>query len=589
MANEHRKVQRPNVTFIHRGEFFTISYLNLRDVETGGGITTIPCGETGMWPYTPQEVPFQFKHPVYGNKQCSSFVEAGRPFSGDFSICTWNANGLFCHNIIDYGHKIRRLSNLISSFDVVFLQETHDNSVSDLRQLHGSILKEHCVFSNPGSSAAGGTIIVLKQKFAVLFCGWSHKIIGEGRFQILQLSGRNGNLDLNNCHSNPNNTLSKRSEELVIAWSFFRNVKHTLQICGGDFNAVLCPTDRMRVDNGEFVGICNMVSDTVLELTEDMVQFDLLEFTHKHTNAQGVKTFAVLDRFFASLPLESYAILNINTGCIGDLSSKEEISDHLPSFAVVSSRERNGCRPIPQFVAKNAAFGKFVQPRMQCFENSSTNHWERMHIYKGILKDEAGKIKNIARHRGAKTIEEKIFWAIKFLRVLRTHRWKESKICLEACPDLKHSAYTWKSEYPDTFQIAFVRGQLQEWLGIQDEESFKAKEEAMKDDEYKIQFPREKFLKKLSRHSPKNRKIGIGAVYDENDFPIIDKHAMADKLIEFWGNKASAVDHDEDFVNRVLKSCAVGFPVVAWILRWNVFRDILPYKKGSAPGPDGIP
>lgn len=70
------------------------------------------------------------------------------------------------------------------------------------------------------------------------------------------------------------------------------------------------------------------------------------------------------------------------------------------------------------------------------------------------------------------------------------------------------------------------------------------------------------WIKKVARHFPKNRNIGIRAIFSESGDPICDSEGMTDALVDYWGAKAKGEDYDEDFVLKTLKSFVCYFPVI---------------------------
>ena len=383
-----------------------------------------------------------YKYVIYGNKSSGKAEVFNKLFFQKMSVCTWNANGLFCHNLVNFDSKIRIMRSICDRFDIVFFQETHDNLVSDVVQIYYKYFRTHILFCNPGTSSVGGTLIAIKLCFFSLFGAWKHRVVIKGRIQLLQLAGSNGCLDLLNIHSNPNLPIGDRINQIKGAWDLFRPMHHTLRFAGGDLNSCLCATDRVRIDNGQFCGIVTKLSEAILDLCQDFVNIDIGEYTHRHTGSNGKRTLAIIDRFLAGLPLEAYAIFCINAGVIGNAISKDNPSDHVPTFCIFNFKSKNSTFSIPHYIGASGVFSKFVSDRLsRNFEEDAIDCWEALEYYKFVLKEESSRVMNISRNRDAQTNDEKIYWSIKYLRSIHLNDWDQAKTCISAFSGIRSSGY----------------------------------------------------------------------------------------------------------------------------------------------------
>eukprot|EP00973_Karenia_brevis_P051047 7089614-Karenia_brevis.AAC.1 len=95
--------------------------------------------------------------------------------------------------------------------------------------------------------------------------------------------------------------------------------------------------------------------------------------------------------------------------------------------------------------------------------------------------------------------------------------------------------------------------------------------------------------KAMSRHSPKNRKLGIKAVIDENGNVEHNAEAAADILVRHWQRAFERKPISEDVASKILGLCARRFPTVTWILCFSNFCALFGNLRKSSAGPDGIP
>ena len=63
------------------------------------------------------------KYVIYGNKSSGQVEDFNKLFFQKMSICTWNANGLFCHNLSSFNSKIRIMRSICERLDIVFCKK----------------------------------------------------------------------------------------------------------------------------------------------------------------------------------------------------------------------------------------------------------------------------------------------------------------------------------------------------------------------------------------------------------------------------------------------------------------------------------
>ena len=107
--------------------------------------------------------------------------------------------------------------------------------------------------------------------------------------------------------------------------------------------------------------------------------------------------------------------------------------------------------------------------------------------------------------------------------------------------------------------------------------------------EYERQRKKDELMKKLSRHNPKRRKLGIEIVRGTDGEPILDKDAAGDHLCKHWGDKFKQHPIDSKSAKSFTRVFSKRFPVIQWMLTFAAFVEIVNSCKASAPGPDGVP
>ena len=138
-------------------------------------------------------------------------------------------------------------------------------------------------------------------------------------------------------------------------------------------------------------------------------------------------------------------------------------------------------------------------------------------------------------------------------------------------------------------QIVFIQGVLTQAHGMTEEE-ISAEQEAIKSlPEYQKSATLQNYAKKLSRFNPKKNSIGVDAVYDKDERPILDKDKATDFLGKFWGEKMKATNIESEKAQEFVAEFSNPFPRIEWQLSLIQFVVLLSCLKMSAPGPDGIP
>ena len=119
----------------------------------------------------------------------------------NLKVCSWNARGLFCHDPVKYKVKLKYVRQLLHKYDVVLIQETHDNIAK--HDLLDELLRDIAVvYYNPGTSSQGGTLVAIRVGFKSKYDNIDSPIVHIGRVQHIRICGRQGNLHIFNIHWN---------------------------------------------------------------------------------------------------------------------------------------------------------------------------------------------------------------------------------------------------------------------------------------------------------------------------------------------------------------------------------------------------
>ena len=218
--------------------------------------------------------------------------------------------------------------------------------------------------------------------------------------------------------------------------------------------------------------------------------------------------------------------------------------------------------------------------------------WAKMNQYKHILRHASTKHKQRRDDRGAKTAEERIYWAIYALRASHAGEEENFKKAIGAAPQLRlDEDQADEGVFPACGEhIAKIRGVLNEALKM-DHIQKKEEIESIRDTPgYIEEKQRHSLLQDLMKHNPKKKKVGIHAVRDDEGNPIYGQDESTKRLGKYWGEKFKSVDiDDEDKAREFIVRFSNRFPEVSWFLGWIQFISMMQHLNSSAPGPDGIP
>ena len=135
------------------------------------------------------------------------FSEHRHPYMGNFSIVSWNAAGLFCQDLDRYQRKLNYIVELVLKYDIVFIQETHDEVFDDGLARHdhlGSLVDHHArLYFSADSSRTGGILTIISHEFLDKFRQTQLVDIVRGRIRHVCLRGDRGDISFTNLHSDP--------------------------------------------------------------------------------------------------------------------------------------------------------------------------------------------------------------------------------------------------------------------------------------------------------------------------------------------------------------------------------------------------
>ena len=219
---------------------------------------------------------------------------------------------------------------------------------------------------------------------------------------------------------------------------------------------------------------------------------------------------------------------------------------------------------------------------------ASENHWTKLRLLKIAFAIAARKVRDLDRNRGAKTVEERIFWSIQALRGLRTNDTRMIDNAMAACPQIRPEKYT-KRHLFSAGDVEQIRKVLQSSMQMSLEEKQEELDSLVHLTEYEKKSRQQTMAEKVAQWSPKRRKAGIQGILDKDGNLISSPEEARTCLIGHWANVFEDKHIDTEKAETFLRRHSKPFHVDNWIVEKSVFRETVMKCAHSAPGPDGIP
>ena len=513
-------------------------------------------------------------------------VEATHLLGMLVKIFSWNSAGLMCHDIEKYKNKRNYIRGKSKLCDVICIQETHEGDDTDLGDIRVIWGHEYFIFSSSVSNSTGGVLIMIRRSLISRAQSYEKVVIVAGRILAIEVRFEKRVTCYINIHLHSDDgTNNGKINMLKLLKNYIDARKGYFIYIIGDFNFVEDLGSRMNISDGEVCGRVCPVSkfwQDEFDGFDELYQPDLTRFPY---SSDG--TASRIDRIYANMDIEAHGLLNIRVS-ICDFFPDFLLSDHLPLISAISVKDIcHHSSAIPHFVFKSSDFREILENNCSRFQFSDCC-WAKIREYKQLAHDSFGDFKNLCFERGAKTPEERIFWALRALRAHHFNNTLDFLKAMSAAPVLQIEGTP--NSLPTTqAHLQHIRDILKQARDTSIEEK-RMELEAIKDEKgYREEKRKDNLVRELMVHNPKRRRLGIGAVRKEDGNVINDRDESMDYLGKFWGKKFEASQIEEDSAKNFVQRFARKFPETTWTMGWLAFMSLMASLKNSAPGPDGIP
>ena len=364
--------------------------------------------------------------------------DAGMPFTGDFSGCSWNSQALFARRCHRQHPKMRHAIRLAQSHDFTGFQETHSQPgrVEAFR-----LPPNMCAFWSHGTTTQAGIGLLVQRSFLdnfnpVVESDWEQ--IEPGRVAVLRLRGPCGGIDLFVVYmaSGEDAAVSRAASICKIATSIGSRTE-VLTILAGDFNFVPREKDRFSKSTCEWTGDKDTKDaeefSRLVTLPFQMHELEQMQFTHD--NAQSRSR---IDRVYINNHVADQ--LDRHYSCAA-MAWVKGLSAHRPiSFSRCKRGKHEAvATPIPTAPMDDPEWHERVALRFGELirsDDKSSDALRRLTLLKQAIRDVALALGKQQQHNAAKTKEDKLGWTMASLRASEDVRLTVMEKCTLVYPHL---------------------------------------------------------------------------------------------------------------------------------------------------------
>jgi endonuclease/exonuclease/phosphatase family metal-dependent hydrolase len=498
-------------------------------------------------------------------------------------VLSWNTHALFTTSGSISSRRssknvtLRKLGLLC---DVLFLQEVHGGT-EDVSFL-ATELPQHTCFSSFGDSpSAGGVVTAIRHQILRQLPRVSHHVLVPGRVFAVRLSGLEQSLLLLNFHIVPDTPSLEARRIFNNIAELLKPFPEEIAILAGDVNfGDLC-------DNNSRLQLTRKASFTkalphLIEICQPMP-------THAVRLPSGEVSAARLDRAWVNLPAQLVLDLGVRSSTWGSTFTNRAGSDHCPIQLLLPVGARIpsiGHARIPAWLARSAAFKKHLEDLVPAVI-PKLGPAALADFAKNLFRKAASMAKRELRSRSPKNNDEKLFWAIRELRLWASGgtldgdlpcRWAPVASCREIWAYDKATA---------TIKLNAIIASLRRACSSEDAEEAPATQSAGSADSPNAGCAHRLSLKAL--WTSRGASISLAAVVT-HDGSIAEAPALvAAELAVHWQKQFAKQPVRSDLWPRLQPYIAKLPADTNWDINKELVASVLKSRRNTAPGPDGVP
>lgn len=453
--------------------------------------------------------------------------------------------------------------------------------------------KTHHIEYYPGVSQATGGVIVCVKRTIISLCGMPKSVVLDvGRVTSLRFDSGDQKLGIIGVHIDPGYTLDRKKKIIAAIYSEMQSDKGVLWIICGDFNFESIGEKSYNAKRGEFMisSTSECLSMTWSSLMGNLIEHSQPDFTRAQNGPEGI-SLSRIDRIYSSTPSWRLWDLEIRTATVGQVTSADRLSDHVPVVSFMCARRRrSGQTPLPVWTSKDPFYEKALDQEMKRCNIQSLPIVEAVQKLKECMRKASKAVSTKSMLRGAGTIEEKVFWAITCARALFHGMANRVVDSIVAYPHLEKFVLL---DYEDEVMlIQDLHGLDLHIAELMRETIDKARaqyEHTCDLPEYRRAPKRNAFNRLMDLWATRNRKAPLQAARDSNGGIVKDPAQAASMYIDHWKKVAETKKVDSEKARAFLKQYMHKLPEFKTVVSFERFLEVVRALGDSACGPDGIP
>lgn len=204
-----------------------------------------------------------------------------------------------------------------------------------------------------------------------------------------------------------------------------------------------------------------------------------------------------------------------------------------------------------------------------------------------MFQEAAAHVRDLSARRGAKTADERIYWALSALRAVRQGQHEALTRAIGAFPAMGEVPHGHR--FLDAGHVGYMQGLLQQAVQMNIEARANELKAAAELPDYVRRRQTASLARWASQWSPKRCRVGLNGARLADGTDELDPAKASASLCGHWAKVFAAQPIVMTAAQTFLEQYSVPFPDVTWHMTKVEFNKVVASAKHSAAGPDGIP
>ena len=480
---------------------------------------------------------------------------------------------------------------LAGKVDILFIVEAHGQDGCQTTLVE-RLRKSHRVEYFPGpSQAVGGVILCIKHQILTRDWQATFKVLDKGRVVSVMLSTKTERLGAIGVHIDPHYSLTQKKDLLQRVTREIQTSSDATWVVCGDFNFEALGERTYNADRGAFIE--SLMSEQLglywSEAAGNLVEHHQPEFTRAQTGPSGA-TLSRIDRIYSNLPAWRLLSTEIRTMTVGRVTDAGRLSDHVPVLSFAYNVKDNNSRPLPLWATKDAFYKHALDHQISQYNLEAMRPVDAVLQLKRCMRYACRQVAQKGLRRGARTIEEQIYWSLVCVRALFHGCAGRAAQALIAYPTLEeYVLVSFNSEAKLSVNMDGLNGHIASLMRESLGRLLSDVDEVRGLAEYQRLEKRCAISRLMDSWATRGRKASLQGARDQTGAVISDPDQAADAFVAHWKEVAEEKRVDKQAARQFLSQYMRRIPSFRVILTFEEFLTIVRGLPDSACGPDGIP